>query len=187
MSKLIKLDLHTHPIEALKAKMGIEGVRNINKDVAGAIVQAVKAAGLDGIAITEHNNFNHSWVTCLEISENFRKENLIILPGEEVDCGNQQFLHLYIPDYARRIIPFFKGKSWFNILAHPGFYNPIDMAQFNNLEYDAVEEESLHGTFPAAGQISGARNLPLTRSSDAHKLEDLGFRYTELETTSKRH
>jgi hypothetical protein len=41
--------------------------------VAEAIVKAVKTPD-QSIAITEHNNFNHSWVAGLEIFDHFRKE-----------------------------------------------------------------------------------------------------------------
>jgi len=181
VSKILRLDLHTHPIEALKDKMGIKGVGNINSEVAAHIVRAVKAAGLNGIAITEHNNFNHSWVASLEILDSFRHENLIILPGAEFDYGGQQFLRLFIPERYRRRITFFQGKDWFNILAHPGYYHPFDAEQVNQVNFDAVEEKSLHGEFSIAGQVSRDLRLPLVASSDAHRLEDIGLFYTELE------
>jgi histidinol phosphatase-like PHP family hydrolase len=181
MVKTVKLDLNTHPIEALKDKMGINGIRDINITVAETIVKAVKSAGLNGIAITEHNNFNHGWVTSLEILDHFEREHLIILPGEEIDYGNQQFLHIYIPEYYRRRLPFFQGKDWFWIMAHPGYYYPLDMDQFTQVHIDAVEARSIHGEFAPAEAIAVARNIPMTRSSDAHKLEDLGTEYIEVE------
>ena len=183
--KTLKMDFHTHPIEALQVKMGIKGVGNINKEVAAMIVKAVKEAGLNGIAITEHGNFNRSWVTALEILDHFQKENLVILPGEELDYQGQQFLRIYIPEYYRRRMPFFKNKEWFLIFTHPGFYNPLDISQFEGINYDAVEEKSVHGDFPSAGQIALAKNIPTTRSSDAHLLEDIGKYYTELEFGTK--
>lgn len=181
MSKTLKLDLHTHPIESLKEKMGIKGILDINSQVASVVVEAVKSAGLSGIAVTEHNNFNHGWVLSLEIEEIFRKENLIILPGSEIDYEGQQFLSIYIPDRYRRRIPFFKGKEWFLILAHPGFYNPLKMEIAMEVDVDAVEGTSIHGQFSLAEAISQRSNIPITRSSDAHQLEDLGLHYTELE------
>jgi hypothetical protein len=181
MPKIFKIDFHTHPIEALKEKMGIKGVGDINKEVAARIVDQIKSAGLNGIAITEHNNFNHSWVTSLEIFDHFNKERLIILPGAELDLDGQQYLQIYIPGYYRRRIPFFANKEWFLILAHPGFYNPLEPEAFKNFRFDAVEEKSLHGIFPLAGPISRDRNIPMTGSSDAHKLEDIGKFYTEIE------
>ena len=181
MSRKLKLDLHTHPVEALKEKMGIRGILDINSRVISSIVEAVKSSGLNGIAVTEHNNFNHGWVVCLEIMEKYPKENLVILPGVEVDYNGQQFLQIYVPDRYRRRVPFFKGKDWFLVLAHPGYYNPLDIQDIRGIDFDAVEEQSLHGDFPLAGQISAEKKLPVTRSSDAHKLEDIGYRYTELD------
>jgi len=181
MASLLKIDLHTHPIEALKDGMGIKGIRDINIEVVSAIVKAVKSAGLNGIAVTEHHNFNHGWVTCLEIMDNFRQENLIVLPGAEIEYAGQQFLQIYIPERFRRRIPFFKGKDWFITLAHPGHYNPISSLDFNQVDFDAVEIRSLHGEFSAAGEISRLKGIPVTMSSDAHRLEDIGLFYTELE------
>ena len=180
------MDLHTHPIEALKTKMGIQGILDIKKDVVKAIVEAVKAAGLDGIAITEHNNFNHSLVAALDIMDTFRRENLIVLPGAEVDYRGQQFLQIYVPPYVRRGVPFVKDKEWFYILAHPGFYSPIDTAQFADQDYDAVESQSLHGEFSSASQIAQERDIPLVKSSDAHDLKDLGIYYTEMDSKFRR-
>lgn len=181
MNRTIKFDFHTHPIEGLKEKMGIRGILEINREVASAIVQAVKSAGLNGIAVTEHNNFNHGWVVSLEIAEQFNRENLIILPGAEIDYGSQQFLSIYVPDRYRRRIPFFKGQEWFVILAHPGYYNSLEVQNFMDFDIDAVEETSIHGDFSLASPISLRNNIPITKSSDAHKLEDIGLHYTELE------
>jgi histidinol phosphatase-like PHP family hydrolase len=185
MVKTLKIDFHTHPIEALQGKMGIKGIGNINKEVASLIVKAVKSSGLNGIAITEHNNFNHSWVAALEIFDYFKRENLIILPGEELDFGGQQFLHIYIPGYYRRRIPFFNNKEWFLILAHPGYYNAVDPEKLNEIDYDAVEEQSIHGSFPLAKQIALEKKITVMMTSDAHTLEDIGRFYTELEMGTK--
>jgi len=181
---MLKLDLHTHPVLALKESLGIKGIRDINKEVALAIVKAVKKAGLNGIAITEHNNFNHGWVAALEIMDHFQGENLIILPGSEIECNGQHYLQIYVPDYYRRRIPFFKGKEWFLALAHPGYYQPLDTGQTGQIDIDAVEEASLYGEFAPASQIAGGQNVPIIRTSDAHRLEDIGRYYIEVEVGS---
>jgi hypothetical protein len=182
MARMLKIDFHTHPVEALKDRMGIRGIRDITVEVAAAIVKAVKTAGLAGIAITEYNNFNHSWVTALQIRDHFQKENLIILPGVELDFQGQQFLQIFIPGFYRKRIPFFKGQEWFWVLAHPGYYTPLDAGQFEQVRFDAVEEQSIHGEFSLAASISQSRNIPRMKSSDAHKLEDIGLYYTEIES-----
>lgn len=181
MSRVFKIDLHTHPIEALKAQFGIKGIRDINNGVAEAIVKAVKIAGLNGIAITERNNFNHGWVAALEILDHFKNENLVILPGEELDYAGQKLLHIYIPDYYRRRMPFFQGKEWVMILAQPGLANPLELDRMAGIKLDAVEGCSLKGDFEQAERVALEKSIPVIQASDAIDLADIGKLYTELE------
>ncbi len=175
------MDLHTHPIEALKGKMGIKSILDINREVVAAIVEVLKSAGLNGIAITERNNFNHGWIASLQIAEQFKKENLIILPGTEIDYQGEQFLRLYVPDRLRRKIAFFQNREWFSILAHPGYRNPLDFQTFMEVDFNAVEGSSILGDFTSAAVISQRKDIPIIRASDAHRLEDIGSGYIELE------
>lgn len=181
MSKVIKIDLHTHPIEALKAKFGIKGIKDIKGVVIEEIVKAISNAGLNGIAITEHQNFNHSWVAALEILDNFKRENLIILPGEELDYEGQKLLHIYVPDYYRRRLPFFQNKEWIMILAQPGFANPLDLEKIAGIKLDAVEGRSLKGNFVQAERVALEKRIPVIKASDSARLADIGKFYTELE------
>jgi hypothetical protein len=181
MSRKFKLDLHTHPIEALKAARNIKGIRDITVDVAGEIVKAVKAAGLNGIAITETNNFNHGWVAAMQVLDHFKSDNIVILPGSEIEFGNQHFLQLYIPEYYRRRIPYFKGKDWFVVLAQPGLTQPVDLSLFSQVELDAVEDHSLLGDFSAAAAIASERKIPTVQASNAYTLGDLGKSFIEVD------
>ena len=181
MAKLIKLDLHTHPIEALRKEMGIKGISEITPEVAGVVVSAVKSAGLNGIAITGYSNFIQSWVACLQILDHFRQANLLVLPGTEIDFAGQSCLQIYVPPYIRRRVPFFREKEWFFILAHPGFAGPVDFESVSRIDFDAVEGKSLRGEFPAALQLSQDKKLPLIQSSDAQKLADIGRLFIEVE------
>lgn len=175
-----RIDLHTHPIEALSAESPVRTIRDITGEVVDRIAGSISAAGLDGIAVTEHNNFNYGWVVALEMKRRF-PGGPFVLPGEEIEYGGQHFLRIFIPDNIRGRAPFFKGRAWFVILAHPGYYATYDPAQFQDLAIDAVEEESRRGKYELAGQISAARDIPATRGSDAHRLEDIGLCYTELD------
>jgi hypothetical protein len=181
MTRVFKIDLHTHPIEALKARFGIKGIRDIKGGVVETIVRAIKQAGLNGIAITERNNFNHSWVAALEILGHFKDENLVILPGEELDFEGQKLLHIYIPDYYRRRLPFFQGKEWVMILAHPGLVNPLEMEKLSGIHLDAVEGTSLKGDFEQAERVALEKNIPVIKASDSADLADIGKYYAELE------
>jgi len=180
MKKTIRLDLHTHPIEALTAEMGIKGILEIKKDVVSAIVQGIKSAGLQGIAITEQNNFSRSWVASLEIREHFQKENLFIFPGSETVENGQSYLQVYVPDYCRRRIPFFKDKNWFIVLAHPGYYQPLN-GSHSSVHIDAIEKKSLHGEFVEAARLGLEMHIPLIEASGARTIGDIGKLYTEFE------
>lgn len=180
--KILKIDLHTHPLEAL----GISRSEEINDKVARKILKAIKLANLDGIAITEHHNFDLSLCLYSRMRKIFPK--LIILPGAERDHNptGQQYLEIFIPDYLRGHLPFFKGKEWFRIFAHPGFYNFFDLDDLERLVkdiggLDAVEGRSRHGEFKLAEEIHQRLGIPKTQASDAHKLEDLGFYYIEFD------
>jgi hypothetical protein len=180
MPKVYRLDLHTHPIAALREPMGIKGIGNINKEVAAEIVRAVKVAGLNGIAITEKNNFNHGWVACLQIMDFFKSENLIIIPGIEIDYQGLQLLQLYIPNVYRKKIQYFNNKEWFWILANPGLGHQIDMKTLEEFKIDAVEGKSLKGEFDIAVKISQERNIPIIQASDSTAISDIGSYYTEF-------
>jgi hypothetical protein len=181
MPKVLKIDLHTHPVTALKQPMGIKGIGNITKEVAFEIVKAIKAAGLDGIAITEADNFNHGWVACLQIMDYFRSENLVILPGSEFSLNGYPLLQLYIPARYRKRMPFFKNKEWFSILCQPRPVQPADPAVLDMITIDAVEEKSLRGYFPDSLEISKQHQASLIQASDTYSLKDLGSFYIELQ------
>jgi hypothetical protein len=180
MPKVYRLDLHTHPISALREQMGIKGIGDISKDVAAEIVRTIKAAGLNGIAITEKNNFNHGWVACLQIMDFFKSENLIIIPGVEIDYQGIQLLQLYIPIIYRKRMRFFNNQEWFWILANPGLINPVDLKTLEPLKIDSVEGLSLKGKFDIAGKISQKRNIPVIQASDSIHMSDIGSYYMEL-------
>jgi histidinol phosphatase-like PHP family hydrolase len=185
MAGKIRIDLHTHAVSALREKLGISGIRDIKKEAAQLIVKAMKDSGLEGIAITEHNNFNWGLVASLEIEENFPRENLIILPGTEIEFQNQHYLRIYVPERIRRRFSFFEGREWFTVLAHPGYYHPLEIAQLTSVQIDCVEGESEKGKFDIAGQIAQEKAVPVIQSSDAHRLENLGFRAIELEAAAR--
>ncbi len=181
MARNVKLDLHTHPIEALREKMGIKGIGNINRAVAEEIVKAIKSAGVDGIAITECDNFNHGWVASLEIIDHFAGERLIVLPGTELQADGEHYLQIFIPERYRRRIPFFRDKEWFWILAQPGPDQTLQTENLSVTSLDAIETETLSGSFPGAQEIARTKNLPLIKASGANRLEDIGKLYLECE------
>jgi len=181
MKQRIKIDLHTHPFEALLKQTEIRGVRDITRDAVERIIRSVQDSGLDGIAITEHNNFNWGWVASLTAADSFADRNILVLPGAELEFGGQHFLRIYVPESVRRRFLFFQGKEWFTVLAHPGFYRAVEKTLIEGIPFDCVEESSVKGQFAAAGEIAQQRGIPLIRTSDARDLRDLGPWFMELE------
>jgi hypothetical protein len=185
MSGTIKIDLHTHPLQAVREKMKIQGILDIKREVAQLIVKTVEQSGLDGIAIIEQNNFNWAWVTSLEIMNSFANLNLIVLPGAEITFREQHYLRIYVPEQVRRRFPFFNDKEWFSVLAHPGFYHPLQPAQVAGIHFDCVEGASRLGQFEVGRQIAINAGVPLIETSDAYRLEDIGSKFIELEPKAK--
>ncbi len=181
MKQKIKIDLHTHPFEALAKQLEIRGVRDITRDVVGRIVKAVQDAGQDGIAITEHNNFNWGWVASLIAADFFSERDILVLPGVELEFAGQHFLRIYVPESVRRRFLFFQGKEWFTILAHPGFYRAVERPQIEATSFDCVEELSGKGQFEIGRELAQQRGIPAIRTSDAHDLGEIGSSFIDLE------
>ncbi len=146
----LKLDLHTHPFEAL-------GYPKVELASVWQICNEVKRKGLDGIAITEHNSPSLSF-RAREIA-NREGMGVIIIPGQERIIARYHIVELYM--FGRRI----------RILAHP-FEAPPDQANI-----DAVEIASVRGRFdsPVIMDYVKRKGLFTVSNSDAHYLQEIGF------------
>ena len=161
----LKLDLHTHCQEALLyAPASLE--------TAERIVAAITAKGLDGIAITEHENadFGHR---IKQIVDDHLGGQVLIIPGQEADVPRAQIIELYLP-----------GGLTFKFLAHPGFPWPIDaenyVGQIQGIEID----NGLHGLAIDRARLEALAvkyDLLLLSNSDAHSLQDIGDYYNEVD------
>jgi len=161
----LKLDLHTHCGEATSLYTPTVGV-------VSDIVTAVKAHGLDGIAITEHYNriYGHK---VKEIVEQQFDNQIVVVPGQEVDKGRLHVVLLYLP-----------GDLIFRFVAHPGYPPVEDLAaelddtihgiEISNPTHDDEIDQEL------VQRIAADRSLILLRNSDAHFLSDIGRYYNEI-------
>ncbi len=163
MGKKLKLDLHTHCFEAM-------GVANPAIESLRTIVGVVKAKGLDGLAITEHNDPHLGWEAKRIVDEHL-KGAIIIIPGQEIEIFGRHIVELYLsPDLT------------FRFLAHPGYGNEgIEIDE----DIGGIELENQVHNFRInkkwVGEMAGRYNLVLLRNSDAHRLEDIGFYYNEID------
>jgi len=159
MSKL-KLDLHTHCFEGLRCRPDKTSVRRI--------IETVKAKGLDGIAITEHENKVYGF-KALEIKERYFPGEVILIPGQEIVTPQCSLIELYLPN-----------DRIFRFIAHPYYQFKIrDLSGIHGIEIDN-DLHNYHIDKERVLSVARDHDLLLLRNSDAHYLEDLGIFYNEL-------
>lgn len=162
----LKLDLHTHCMEATR-------VPNPTEEAVNEIVDVIRARGLDGIAVTEHDDVTYGYKVRDIVQRCFNDEFLII-PGQEIDEGRVQVVELLLP-----------GGVTFRFLAHPGYPYPGEYPTDSQLEnLHGVEiDNRLHVREldrPAIRAIAEKHNLVMLKNSDAHEVRDIGRFYNEV-------
>lgn len=136
------------------------------------IVAAAKAAGLDGLAVTEHMNYHYGFKV-KEIVEGHFGGELLIIPGQEVYHGpHDEVVELFLPN-----------GFVFRFLAHPNnrIRGPIRV-QPDGLHGVELENHLHNWHIERDHVLSFAREhgLLLLRNSDAHEVRNIGARYNEL-------
>ncbi len=172
----LKLDLHTHVWEAFNfAPPSVE--------IAEKVVERIKSRGIDGIAITDHHNKDWSFEFRELVERHFPGEALII-PGWEIEIRPEQnpfaeyqvaelFLPARSPDEVGQV---------FRSYCHPGYYSPEIIIE---KDVHAIEIDNYihnwHIRKAQVAEIAEAHGLLLLEVSDAHNLENIGLRYSEIE------
>lgn len=169
----MKLDLHTHCREATACP-------NPTPDIVGRIVSAVKARGLDGIAITEHYTYTYAYQV-RDIVHQYFNDEILIIPGKEmdkvflgIDKGLFHLVELYLP-----------GDATFRFIAHPGHPYIRDLGShidggIHGLELrnpshdDDMDDEMIRA-------LAEKHDLLLLTNSDAHSLADIGHYHNEID------
>ena len=158
----LKLDLHTHCMEATRFAPP-------SVDIVSQIVAKIKARGLDGIAITEHNHKDYGF-RVKDIVERYFNNEVLIIPGQEVDIGLRQEVELYLPN-----------NSTFRFLAHPGFPYASEPFIIDNVQGIEIE----NGLHPIdkrrVRELAEGNHLLLLSNSDAHDLDKIGVYYNEID------
>lgn len=167
---LLKLDLHTHCMEAtgMVAYPSIHLVRKI--------VDKIKNRGLDGIAITEHDDKDYG-LRVKKIVDEYFDSQILIIPGREITVSQM--------GWAEMVELFLPNGSTFRFLPHPSYPYPGD----NGFEYDmnllqgieignALHDRQINKK--KVKEISQKYNLILLKNSDAHTLDEIGSFHNEI-------
>jgi hypothetical protein len=175
----MKIDLHCHTKYSYDASSSIE-----------SIISQAKKMGLDGIAITDHENTD-CWQEALEAG---KKHNFLIILGEEMKTTKGDVLGLFL---KQRIDGYKKDPKWVMeqikkqnglvIVPHPfhgseGFKD--DITKYLDL-IDGIEV--FNGRKPGTGpddkamKFAKEHNLGMTAGSDSHYYKAIGYTYAEFE------
>ena len=167
MRTKLKLDLHTHVFEEfLPISPNLITLNSVRR-----IVEKIKSAGLDGIAITEHDNREYGYRVKAMIEQHFKGQTLII-PGREIEEFEIHYVELDLDA---------DGKKTFRFLAHPGYpgnlAGPFD--RFRGIEIENAMH-NWHIDKKRVRELADKHHLIVMSNSDAHYLRDIGKNYTEI-------
>ena len=166
----LKLDLHTHVWEAFNFQPP-------SLALAERLIGQIKERGIDGVGITDHHNWE--WGAELrKIIEDHHPGEVVIIPGWEIErrppvnpFDEYQVTELLLPE-----------GGVYRIYCHPGYYSPNIIVEEN---VHGIEiENHLHNWHirkPQVQEVAEQHGLRLFQVSDAHVLENVGIRYTEVE------
>jgi len=166
----VKLDLHTHVWEAFN-------FQSPTLSMAERVVNQIKGRGIDGIAITDHHN--QEWAfEFRDLVERHYPGEAIIIPGWEIEVRPPQnpFAEYQVAEL------FLPGGGVFRTYCHPGYYSSTIVIEDN---IHAIEIDNYihnwHIRKDQVAEVARAHGLLVLEVSDAHKIENIGLRYTELE------
>jgi len=173
----MRLDLHIHSQFSPDSHSSIE-----------AILKRAQEVGLDGIAITDHNSVQ-SYFAASKLAQDLGLD-LTIIPGAEISTSEGHLIALgtrgLIPSglAAAETVECAHDAGGIAVAPHPFavFRQGIRNLQVKRL--DAVEVFNSKYLFGYSNYVAtrSARklNLGVTGGSDSHKVETVGFGYTEV-------
>lgn len=174
---IYRVDLHLHTAASADGRSSLED-----------IAKAARAAGLDAIAVTDHD-------LCTPVPAAL--EGVLLIPGCEVSTAAGHitglFLERPLPLEALGCLPApeaaveaIREAGGLAVLAHP-YQRPGAAPEGFTFPLDAVEAVNARACFkvPEANEkaagLAQKRGLPAAGGSDAHDVAEVGNAYTELE------
>jgi predicted metal-dependent phosphoesterase TrpH len=167
---MLKIDFHTH------TRRSVDAVHDPR-----LMVKQAKKAGLDALAITDHNRLFPK----REAQHLTREFGILVIPGME--GGNiavqKHWIALGIDRTNRTsgieaILAGIREDGGLSAAPHP--HARLGYADYAGLGFDAVE--SLNGSEPDSNrQMNNIHAVPEIAGSDAHAVPMLGFTWTEVD------
>ena len=169
MGRKLKLDLHTHIWEST-------GFTDPTPETLERVIRQVKDMGIDGIAVTDHRNKEYGFAFKRLLDELYPDE-IFVIPGWEIEVkigpgrnDEYQVAEMFLP-----------GSGTFRSYCHPGYPTPLIIVD----GVQAIEIDNLlhnwHIDKAKVTKVAEAHRLLTLRVSDAHRIEDVGTSYTEVD------
>jgi predicted metal-dependent phosphoesterase TrpH len=169
---LFRIDLHVHT--------------KYSKDCASPIEEAVasaKAAGLNGIAITDHNTIDGN-----SEGAKFSTKDFLVIPGIEISSRDGHILGLGVNKLVPKNLPasetvkLIREQGGIAVAAHP-FGIGRKVGSVRRAEFDAIEVFNSRAYFISNGlarRFAKRNGLPMVAGSDAHCSDEIGFAGVEM-------
>lgn len=175
---IYRADLHVHTSASADGRSSLE-----------EIARAARRAGLDAVAVTDHN-------LCTPLPE--RLEGVLLIPGCEVSTRAGHILGLFLtgqlpswtaPPEPEEAVAAIRARGGLAVLAHP-YQKPGAAPEDFSFPLDGLETANARACFkvPRANALAAAlarkRGLPPVGGSDAHDGAEVGSAWTELEAAA---
>lgn len=175
----IKLDLHVHTVHSFDSTL----------DAAG-LLEVCRRKGLAGVAVTDHDSLQGG----LDFAA--RLERLVIIPGEEIRSAEGEIIGLFLRE---EIPPGLPAPETMELIHRQGGLvvvpHPFDYVKLRRMTAGRLRELSRHidalealngkprywGANRRAAAFAARQGLPVSAGSDAHRAEDVGRVYVEMD------
>jgi predicted metal-dependent phosphoesterase TrpH len=174
---LLKLDLHVHTSHSYDGRCSVEEV-----------VAAIKARGLDGAAITDHNS-----IAGHEEAKKFSNDGFLLMPGIEVSSRDGHIVGLGVSKLVPRdlsaaeTVERIREQGGIAIAAHP-FVPGRSPRLVYKAKFDAIEVLNSRAFLlsnPLARRFAERNKVPMVGGSDAHRRDEMGLAYTCIDCEPK--
>lgn len=174
---MLQLDLHVHTVHSYDGRCTVEQV-----------TEAARAAGLNGIAVTDHDSISgHP-----DAKKNSNKDFLVI-PGMEISSADGHIVALGISELVPKGLPaaetveLIRKQGGVAIAAHP--FAPLRRPNLvYKAKFDAIEGFNARALFlsnPLAQKFAKKNNLTMVAGSDAHRCTEIGLARTHVDCELK--
>ncbi len=178
----VRLDLHVHSLHSPDSRLGPEG-----------LARACAERGLHGVAITDHDRLSGA----LELREALPQ--LLIIPGEEVRSREGEITGLFLREEippgmsAEETMLEIRRQGGLVCVPHPFDYVKLRRLSARRLLelrelIDCLEAVNAKPRWwwanRAAREFASRHGFPATAGSDAHREEEVGRAWVEMEEFS---